>query len=123
MKELFNFIVYFRQIFERLKEEKGIDSFKKLIPVAGDVSQENLGLSMVDRLTLVEHVHVVFHSAASLDFEASLKSSVEINLLGTRRVAELCQEIRDLKVLYHLFFCLYHLSSLARESVSMELLK
>ncbi|XP_043288458.1 uncharacterized protein [Venturia canescens] len=88
-------------VFERLIEEKGRESFKKLIPIAGDVGQENLGLSSTDRLILVEHVHVVFHSAASLDFEASLKTAVDINLLGTRRVAQLSQEIRNLQALVH----------------------
>lgn len=71
-----------------------------MIPVAGDVGEENLGLSSGDRLTLVEDVNIVFHSAATLDFEADLKSNTNINLLGTRRVVQLCQEIRDLKVNY-----------------------
>ena len=53
----------------------------------------------MDRLTLVEHVQVVFHSAASLDFEARLRSAIDINLLGTRRVAILSQEMRNLKVI------------------------
>lgn len=69
-----------------------------MIPIAGDVGEENLGLSSADRLTLVEDVNIVFHSAATLDFEADLKSNTNINLLGTRRVVQLCQEIRDLKV-------------------------
>ena len=69
-----------------------------MIAVEGDVGEENLGLSANDRLTLVEHVNVVVHSAASLDFEADLKSTVNINLLGTRRVVQIAQEIRDLKV-------------------------
>lgn len=89
-------------VFTRLKEENKTDLLEKLIPVAGDVGEENLGLSSADRLTLVEVVHIVFHSAATLDFEADLKSAGTINLLGTRRVVELCQEIRDLKALVHI---------------------
>ncbi|XP_053970575.1 putative fatty acyl-CoA reductase CG8306 [Hylaeus volcanicus] len=88
-------------VFNRLKEENKTHLFKKLIPVAGDVGEENLGLSSVDRLTLVEDVQIVFHSAATLDFEADLRSTTKVNLLGTRRVVELCQEIRDLKALVH----------------------
>lgn len=86
------------QVFEKIKQEGKTDLFKKIIAVGGDVGEEHLGLSSVDRLTLVEHVQVVFHSAATLDFEADLKSTVNINLLGTRRVVEFCQEIRNLKV-------------------------
>lgn len=88
-------------VFSRLKEENKADLLDKLIPVAGDVGEENLGLSSADRLTLVEEVQIVFHSAATLDFDADLKSTTNCNLLGTRRVVELCQEIRDLKAMVH----------------------
>ena len=88
-------------VFNKFKEENKSHLFDKLIAVAGDVGEENLGLSSADRLTLVEDVQIVFHSAATLDFEADLKSTTRINLLGTRRVVELCQEIRDLKALVH----------------------
>lgn len=81
-----------------MKEEKQTELFKKLIAVAGDVGEENLGLSSQDRITLINTVQVVFHSAATLDFEADLKSTTSINLLGTRRIVQLCQEIKDLKV-------------------------
>lgn len=88
-------------VFNRLKEEKQTDLFKKLIAVAGDVGEENLGLSAEDRTTLINAIQVVFHSAATLDFEADLKSTTSINLLGTRRIVQLCQEIKDLKALVH----------------------
>ncbi|XP_015602011.1 putative fatty acyl-CoA reductase CG8306 [Cephus cinctus] len=88
-------------VFEELKKVKGDEPFKKVIAVAGDVGEENLGLSASDRLTLVEKVQIVFHSAATLDFDADLKLTVNINLLGTRRVVQLCQEMRDFKALVH----------------------
>lgn len=81
-----------------MKEEKQTDLFKKLIAVSGDVGEENLGLSLQDRTTLINTVQIVFHSAATLDFEADLKNTTNINLLGTRRIVELCQEIKNFKV-------------------------
>lgn len=86
------------QVFNRLREDKQTDLFKKLIAVAGDVSEENLGLSLQDRTTLINQIEVVFHSAATLDFEADLRTTTNINLLGTRRIVQLCREIKDLKV-------------------------
>ncbi|EFN87624.1 putative fatty acyl-CoA reductase CG8306 [Harpegnathos saltator] len=88
-------------VFNRLREEKQTDLFKKLIAVAGDVGEENLGLSVEDRATLISTVQVVFHSAATLDFEADLKTAANINLLGTRRIVQLCREINDFKALVH----------------------
>lgn len=81
-----------------MREEKQTDLFKKLIAVGGDVGEENLGLSLEDRTTLINTVQVVFHSAATLDFEADLKNTTNINLLGTRRIVQLCQEIKNFKV-------------------------
>ncbi|CAK1593067.1 unnamed protein product [Parnassius mnemosyne] len=88
-------------VFEKLLETQTKDVFKKLVPVSGDVGQEDLGLSETDRKLLIDNVNVVIHSAATLDFEDNLRPTVKINLLGTRRVMQLCKEIKDLKVMVH----------------------
>lgn len=85
------------------KKKYSKDIFNKLIPVSGDVGEEELGLSLEDRQSLIDNVNVVIHSAATLDFEDGLKPSVKINLLGTRRILELCKQIKDLKVSLILF--------------------
>lgn len=72
--------------------------FNKLVAVAGEIGEENLGLSSEDRAMLKKNVDVVFHSAATLDFQQNLRPTVQINLLGTRRVTELCKEMDKLKV-------------------------
>jgi fatty acyl-CoA reductase len=81
-----------------LRELRGSDIFQKLVALVGDVAEDNLGLSPADRSLLTENVNVVFHSAATLDFEAALRPIVNINLLGTRRVVQLCKEISHLEV-------------------------
>lgn len=89
-------------VFSVLLEQTSTDIFKKLYAVAGDVGEENLGLSSGDRQLLINNVNVVIHSAATLDFQASLKPTVFINLLGTRRVMQLCQEIKNLASMVHI---------------------
>ncbi|KAK0094159.1 hypothetical protein PV326_011676 [Microctonus aethiopoides] len=88
-------------VFDRIREEENTKLFNKLTAVAGSIDEDNLGLSIEDRFTLIEDVEIIFHSAATLDFDGSLKSAVDVNLLGTRRVVQLGQEIRNLKVLVH----------------------
>lgn len=78
-----------KQIFERVKV------------VAGDVGQDNLGLSPADRDLITQNANVIVHSAATLDFGDTLKTTVDINLLGTRRITELAKECNNLKVLVH----------------------
>lgn len=47
--------------------------FKKVITIRGDVTEPNLGLSKEDRESLKNNVHVVFHVAACVKFDASFK--------------------------------------------------
>lgn len=105
-------IMIFLQVFEKLLETETKDIFKKLIPVSGDVGQEQLGLSPEDRKILIDNVDVVIHSAATLDFEDNLRPTVNINILGTRRVMQLCKEIKNLKVL--LCFAFYFKNIICR---------
>lgn len=67
----------------------------------GDVSQPDLGLSPEDCQTLIANVNVVIHSAATLDFADGLKMTVDINLLGTRRMLELASQCQNLAVFVH----------------------
>lgn len=69
--------------------------------MAGDVGQDDLGLSPSDRKLLAENVNVIFHLAATLDFGDTLKTTVDINLLGTRRVVELAKQCTNLNALVH----------------------
>ncbi|XP_070493146.1 putative fatty acyl-CoA reductase CG8306 [Chironomus tepperi] len=89
-------------VFSKLLEEKSPDVFQKLIAVSGDVGEENLGLSASDRELLVNNVNIVIHSAATLDFQAALRPTVMINLLGTRQVMELCKQVKNLNSMVHI---------------------
>lgn len=90
------------QIFEKVLANKSVEEvFRNVKAIAGDVSQENLGISPEDRRILADNVNVIIHSAATLDFGDTLKTTVDINLLGTRRVTQLAKECTKLKVLVH----------------------
>ncbi|XP_041970807.1 putative fatty acyl-CoA reductase CG8306 [Aricia agestis] len=88
-------------VFEKLLEKETVEIFNKLVPIAGDVGSDDLAISPADRQVLIDNVNVVIHSAATLDFEENLRPTVNINILGTRRITELCQHIKNLKVLVH----------------------
>lgn len=86
-------------MFDVLKEKDDHEELlNKIKPIAGDISEEKLGLSEEDFKMLSDKVNIVVHCAASLDFETDLKTAVNINLLGTKRVVELCKQITNLNV-------------------------
>lgn len=82
-------------------EEKSINVFSKLSPVEGDVGSEGLGISNDKRQELINQVQIVIHSAATLDFQETLRPTVNINLLGTRRVLDLGREIKKIEAFVH----------------------
>ncbi|ETN62444.1 hypothetical protein AND_005868 [Anopheles darlingi] len=92
-------------VFEQLLQSQSADIFKKLIPVAGDVGEDFLGLSQADQEVIIANTNVVIHSAATLDFQATLRPTVNINLLGTKRVLDLCTRMKNLKAEEKLYPC------------------
>ncbi|XP_066593573.1 putative fatty acyl-CoA reductase CG5065 [Prorops nasuta] len=87
-------------LFEKLQRDCPGDLLK-IVPVAGDVTEPELGISEADRATLIRTVSIVFHSAATVKFDEALKLSVTINMLGTKRLVQLCHRMHNLEALIH----------------------
>lgn len=85
------------QLFDKLRKERPND-LNKIIPILGDITSEDLGISESDQNLLSETINIVFHSAATVKFDEKLKLSVTINMLGTKRLLELCQRMLYLEV-------------------------
>ncbi|KAJ8917331.1 hypothetical protein NQ315_002353, partial [Exocentrus adspersus] len=95
LKELFK-----NPVFNRIRE-KDPDAFDKVKAISGDVSLPNLGISESDKAFMVGNINVVFHSAATVKFNEDLKNAVILNTLGTKRVLQLCKEMKHLKSFVH----------------------
>jgi len=93
---------FFRQLFEKLRRDSP-GELSKIIPVAGDVTEPELGISANDQDMLIRSVSVVFHSAATVKFDEALKLSVTINMLGTKRLVQLCHRMRNVEVREDIF--------------------
>ncbi len=63
---------FLSQLFDRLKGEN--PSFAdKVLAIAGDMQNDDLGLNDADRALLANCVHVVFHCAATIRFDEPLR--------------------------------------------------
>lgn len=74
------------------------DALQKLHYLKGDVLTDNLGLSESDADLLKSCVNIVIHSAATVCFNEPIRKAIDLNVLGTRRVLELCRDASQLKV-------------------------
>jgi fatty acyl-CoA reductase len=84
--------------FQRLRRSLG-DRFddevaRRIIPLAGDVTLDGLGLDDAGR-EVISTCTTVVHSAATVSFDAPLDAAVEVNLLGPSRVAQALLDARD----------------------------
>ncbi|XP_070495731.1 putative fatty acyl-CoA reductase CG5065, partial [Chironomus tepperi] len=89
----------------------------KLVAVKGDVSELGLGLSEFDK-TLMKDVTIVYHSAASVRFDDSIKYAVLMNTRGTRELMEFATTLKNIKCVMHVSTTF---SNLGHDSVKEEI--
>ena len=63
------------KLFEKVKSQRGFDQLMKtIVPIEGDMSADNLGISPKDEsLIMKSNVGVVIHSAATIKFDEPIK--------------------------------------------------
>ena len=74
---------------------------KKVVAIAGDITEPNLGISPSDELMLINDVSVVFHAAATVKFDDDLADSIKMNVKGTLSIVELARKLHSLSSLVH----------------------
>lgn len=77
------------------------ERLKKIVFIPGDISKQNIGVSGANLELLKENVNIVFHSAATVRFDQSIKEAVNLNALGSKRLWDLCSDIKNLKSIIH----------------------
>lgn len=81
-------------------KESDPKAFEKLSVIEGDAMELNLGITETDRQKLLG-CSIIFHCAASVRFDDSLRKAILLNTRGTREICKLAQEIPKLKALVH----------------------
>ncbi|CAO3598426.1 unnamed protein product [Absidia cylindrospora] len=82
-------------VFDQLIKEK-------VVPIHGDLLQDNLDLSEQDHKTLVKHTNVIFHCAGNMDAHERLDISVKVNAAGTNSMIQLANECGSLSSFVYL---------------------
>jgi fatty acyl-CoA reductase len=87
-------------VFESLRE-KHPNVLNKVHAVVGDITEPGLGISQQDEEILEEEVSVVFHSAATVNFDEALTKAVAMNVESVQAVLKLCKKMKKLESLVH----------------------
>ena len=84
-----------------MRESLQADISEVVVPVAGDMLEHQLGMSEEDTDRLLADTQVVFHSAATVNFDEKLKLSVRMNVIGVKKIVELSRKMKHLECLIH----------------------
>ncbi|KAJ0175830.1 hypothetical protein K1T71_008989 [Dendrolimus kikuchii] len=94
-------------LFNRLIEEKPA-ALKKIIPIGGDLTAANLGVSTSDQELLKENVSIVIHSGATVRFIDHLQTTMNINFGGTQKMLELSKKMKKLEAFVYVSTAFLH---------------
>ncbi|XP_073831838.1 putative fatty acyl-CoA reductase CG5065 [Musca autumnalis] len=86
-------------VFRRVHTEQP-ESFRKIIPIAGDCCEKELGISTQDKERL-HNVSIIFHVAATVRFDENLKTAILLNTRGAYEMVKLAQGMPKLKAFVH----------------------
>lgn len=95
MRKVTTFLRYLQQEPFRTLREEYPERLKKLTVISGETTMQGLSLSDTDKELLTSHVSVVFHMAADIRFDLSLKTAIKTNLVGTVNVVALAKQVNS----------------------------
>ena len=84
-------------IFDKIRADEP-QQLGKVVAIEGDIALSDLGISEEDLKRILRDVSIVFHLAANVKFNEPLRSAVNFNVLGTRRVLQLCHKLTNIEV-------------------------
>ncbi|XP_039391829.1 fatty acyl-CoA reductase 1 isoform X2 [Mauremys reevesii] len=88
------------KLFDRLRDEQ--PEFKeKIIAVPSELTQSELDLSEQDKEKLIDCINIVFHCAATVRFNETLRDAVQLNVIATQQLVILAQRMKNLEVFMH----------------------
>lgn len=84
-------------VFDPLKTAQP-DFRTKVVVLNGNIEEENIGLSEKDKSLIKKEVDCIFHLAATIRFDNTIKKAVQLNIKPIKFLLEMAKEMKQLKV-------------------------
>nr|XP_033784733.1 fatty acyl-CoA reductase 1 isoform X1 [Geotrypetes seraphini] len=88
------------KLFDRVRDEQP-QWTDKVMAVSSELTQPELDLSESDKEMLIECIDIIFHCAATVRFNESLRDAMQLNVIATRELLSLAQRMKKLEVYVH----------------------
>lgn len=96
-------------VFQHLRQQLGdrFDDYvdQRVTVLAGDLTDDQFGLSPEDHQRLTSELEVIINSAAVVVFDERLDLSLELNTLGARRMLDFARSCPRLQAINHISTC------------------
>ncbi|KAJ8664214.1 hypothetical protein QAD02_005251 [Eretmocerus hayati] len=93
---------YFQNKIFNLLRKQNPNFERKVTAMKGQVDLEKCGLSEVDLSILKREINIIFHGAANVMFNAKIRTSLQVNVLGVKNMLEMASEFHRLEAFIHL---------------------
>ena len=87
-------------MFKRIMDEKP-QVMDKIYPVYGEITSPNFDLNEADLKRVTGTTEIMFHLAATLKLEATLKPAIQMNLMGTKYTLDVAKQMKKLLQMVH----------------------
>ncbi|KAM6359819.1 fatty acyl-CoA reductase 1 isoform 3-T5 [Alca torda] len=88
------------KLFDKLRDEQP-DFKAKIIVITSDLTKPELDLSEPIKEELIECTNIIFHCAATVRFNETLRDAVRLNVIATQQLLFLAQRMKNLEVFVH----------------------
>ncbi|EHB12907.1 Fatty acyl-CoA reductase 1 [Heterocephalus glaber] len=87
------------KLFDRLRDENP-DFREKIVAINSELTQPKLALSEEDKEVIIDSTNIIFHCAATVRFNENLRDAVQLNVIATRQLILLAQQMKNLEVMH-----------------------
>lgn len=89
---------FITQVFDQLKTIQ--PNYKNRVEaIEGDICLKGLGLKLNDRQKLIQQTNIIFHVAATINFNENLKQAFDINVKSVMEILVMAKEMQQLNVI------------------------
>ncbi|CAK1593081.1 unnamed protein product [Parnassius mnemosyne] len=106
-------------VFDSLHKHKP-EFVNNVLAMEGNVSKVRLGLNNSDWNTLAEQVNIIFHVAATVNFDETIKKATLTNVRGTREILHLARACKHLRSIVHVSTAYSHATKSRVDSAVKE---
>jgi alcohol-forming fatty acyl-CoA reductase len=88
-------------LFDRINNGKP-EVLNKIVPIYGDIGLKDLGMSNDDFTQVINETNIVFHMAASVNFEEPIKNALNHNVRAVKYTIDVAKKMPNLISMVHL---------------------